>query len=81
MDDASDESSTASKSESVLTKEGNLYVANLKNGAVVNRGSQFEINRFYRRKQEGTIDVWWLFDDGGKSDTKPTFLFVSQNTY
>lgn len=23
------------------------------------------INRFHRKKQEGYVDVWWLFDDGG----------------
>lgn len=24
-----------------------------------------EVNRFYMKKQQGYIDVWWLFDDGG----------------
>src|SRR6218665_328181 len=23
------------------------------------------VDRFHRKKQEGYIDVWWLFDDGG----------------
>lgn len=25
------------------------------------------MNKFRNRKEKGTIDVWWLFDDGGKS--------------
>jgi len=25
-----------------------------------------EITRFNRKKQQGNIDVWWLFDDGGE---------------
>ena len=24
-----------------------------------------EMNRFHRKQKKGTIDVWWLFDDGG----------------
>jgi hypothetical protein len=23
-------------------------------------------NRFAKKQKKGTIDVWWLFDDGGK---------------
>ena len=23
------------------------------------------VNRFQRKQNKGTIDVWWLFDDGG----------------
>lgn len=25
-----------------------------------------EITRFQRKQKKGTIDVWWLYDDGGK---------------
>ena len=25
------------------------------------------INRFNRKQKKSTIDVWWLFDDGGKT--------------
>lgn len=24
------------------------------------------ITRFQRKQKKGTIDVWWLYDDGGK---------------
>lgn len=24
-----------------------------------------EITRFQRKQKKGTIDVWWLYDDGG----------------
>ena len=24
------------------------------------------INRFHQRQKKGSIDVWWLFDDGGE---------------
>jgi hypothetical protein len=25
-----------------------------------------EITRFQRKQKKGSIDVWWLYDDGGK---------------
>jgi len=24
-----------------------------------------DLNRFHRKQRSGTIDVWWMFDDGG----------------
>lgn len=32
------------------------------------------VNRFHLKQKKGTIDVWWLFDDGGNKDRL-------QNTY
>ena len=29
--------------------------------------SQIDSNVLFSKKQKGTIDVWWLFDDGGMS--------------
>ncbi|ESP00673.1 hypothetical protein LOTGIDRAFT_177989 [Lottia gigantea] len=32
------------------------------------------MNKFYRKKEKGTIDVWWLFDDGGLTLLIPYIL-------
>jgi len=29
--------------------------------------SKVDANLYFNKKQKGTIDVWWLFDDGGTS--------------
>jgi len=34
-----------------------------------------EVNRFHQKQKKGTIDVWWLFDDGGLK------IFYSSNLY
>ena len=31
-----------------------------------NKGVLQGVNRFIRKQKKGFIDVWWLFDDGGK---------------
>ncbi|XP_067936328.1 solute carrier family 12 member 2-like [Watersipora subatra] len=33
-----------------------------------------EMNRFHRKQKKGTIDVWWLFDDGGLTLLIPHIL-------
>ena len=33
-----------------------------------------EINRFHLKQKRGTIDVWWLFDDGGLTLLIPHIL-------
>jgi len=36
-----------------------------------------EITRFQRKQKKGTIDVWWLYDDGGKFTTfKYIYFFL-----
>ena len=32
---------------------------------VINKETIQNLNRFHRKQKKGTIDVWWLFDDGG----------------
>ena len=31
----------------------------------INKDLLKSLNRFHRKQKRGTIDVWWLFDDGG----------------
>lgn len=38
------------------------------------RGKVPEINRFHLKQKKGTIDVWWLFDDGGLTLLIPHIL-------
>ncbi|KAF6035064.1 Ncc69 [Bugula neritina] len=33
-----------------------------------------EVNRFHQKQKKGTIDVWWLFDDGGLTLLIPYIL-------
>ena len=35
------------------------------NSDKINKDVLKMINRFHRKQKRGTIDVWWLFDDGG----------------
>ncbi len=37
----------------------------------INKAILKDLNRFHR-KQKGTIDVWWLFDDGGRVEWSVT---------
>lgn len=32
----------------------------------INQGLLQGLNKFHRKSQEGFVDVWWLYDDGGK---------------
>lgn len=36
-------------------------------GKMFKRNQIPEVNRFHLKQGKGTIDVWWLFDDGGKN--------------
>ena len=37
--------------------------------------SKIDTNVHFAKKQKGTIDVWWLFDDGGRVFSVILFLF------
>lgn len=39
----------------------------------INKEMLKHVNRFYRKQKKGTIDVWWLFDDGGE---KASYIHV-----
>ena len=36
------------------------------NSQAINKDMLRTVNRFLKKQKKGTIDVWWLFDDGGK---------------
>lgn len=35
--------------------------------------------QFQRKQGKGTVDVWWLFDDGGKFVGKKCLFFIDHN--
>lgn len=37
------------------------------------------MNYFNVKQEKGTIDVWWLYDDGGLTVLLPYILSTSQN--
>lgn len=40
----------------------------------INKDLLKNVNRFNRKQKKGTIDVWWLFDDGGLTLLIPYIL-------
>ena len=79
---ASKKNSICSSNQPELTEDSlNLPVSfksteliKLKN-TKINQGVLQNINIFHRKPQEGFVDVWWLFDDGGKH----IYLFLQNN--
>jgi len=43
-------------------------------GTKINRGLLQGLNMFHRKQQNGFVDVWWLFDDGGLTLLLPYLL-------
>lgn len=37
------------------------------------------VNQFLRKQRKGTIDVWWLYDDGGLTMLVPYLLSTRSN--
>lgn len=46
----------------------------------VQRDLLLSVNRFQRRIKHGTIDVWWLYDDGGLTLLLP-YLLTQEKSY
>ena len=46
--------------------EEEVIEENLMNIDKADKQALKNLNIFYRKQKKGTIDVWWLFDDGGK---------------
>lgn len=38
------------------------------------------VNQFQRKQKKGTIDVWWLYDDGGLTMLVP-YILTTRNQY
>lgn len=41
----------------------------------INQGALQGINMFHRKYQNGFVDVWWLYDDGGSSQSQIHSIF------
>ena len=59
---------TAQTAEKDKTKEFNI------NLDVVPKDIIYGINRFQHKQKKGSIDVWWLYDDGGLTLLMPHIL-------
>ena len=59
---AGSKKSSLTNSEGMNGKATDLLV--LKN-TKINQGLLQGLNRFHKKQQEGFVDVWWMYDDGG----------------
>ncbi|XP_013400301.1 solute carrier family 12 member 2-like, partial [Lingula anatina] len=69
------EKESKDKNENSISRSGSRKSKN-KKGILsnINRDILQAVNRFQRKQKKGTIDVWWLFDDGGLTMLIPYIL-------
>lgn len=60
----SDSVSTKKKKQSNQGSKSDVYQS--KSSTDFPKDVMNQINQFQRKQKKGTIDVWWLYDDGGK---------------
>jgi len=60
--------------DSMVTIGAASYGAKNGASASLNRQLTENMEKFHRKKQEGSVDVWWLFDDGGLTLLVPYIL-------
>ncbi|XP_064608218.1 solute carrier family 12 member 2-like [Liolophura sinensis] len=56
------------------TNSVHLSVSSARKPEPINKDLLKAMNRFHRKQKKGTIDVWWLFDDGGLTLLIPYIL-------
>ncbi len=61
-----------------LRKQEDIIYAT-RGGSVVPKEILNEMNIFNRKQAKGTIDVWWLYDDGGLTILLPYILSTRSN--
>lgn len=49
------------------------------NGSTVSQETLAAMNVFQSKKSKGTIDVWWLYDDGGLTMLIPYIISMRSN--